>query len=48
VPVVAEGIEELEQATRLREMGCDIGQGYHFARPMAPDDILTRYGPAGD
>ena len=32
--VVAEGIEDGGQWTSLRELGCDIGQGYHFARPM--------------
>ena len=32
--VVAEGIENEEQETFLREHGCDIGQGYYFARPM--------------
>jgi diguanylate cyclase (GGDEF)-like protein len=38
--VIAEGVETLEQATRLKELGCDIAQGYYFGRPLAPD-ILT-------
>ena len=32
--VVAEGIETAEQAEALRELGCDIGQGYLYARPL--------------
>jgi diguanylate cyclase (GGDEF)-like protein/PAS domain S-box-containing protein len=32
--VVAEGIETNEQADALREMGCDIGQGFLFAKPL--------------
>jgi diguanylate cyclase (GGDEF)-like protein/PAS domain S-box-containing protein len=35
--VVAEGVETPEQAARLRALGCDIGQGFHFAKPMAPE-----------
>jgi diguanylate cyclase (GGDEF)-like protein/PAS domain S-box-containing protein len=31
---VAEGIEEAAQASELTLLGCDVGQGYHFARPM--------------
>jgi EAL domain-containing protein (putative c-di-GMP-specific phosphodiesterase class I) len=31
--VVAEGIESAAQAMMLREMGCNVGQGYYFARP---------------
>jgi EAL domain-containing protein (putative c-di-GMP-specific phosphodiesterase class I) len=32
--VVAEGVEHADQWTRLRELGCDLGQGFFFARPM--------------
>lgn len=31
---VAEGIEDRETYALLREMGCDLGQGYYIARPM--------------
>ncbi|WP_166178451.1 sensor domain-containing protein [Rubrobacter tropicus] len=37
--VVAEGVEKGEQATSLREMGCDMAQGYHFARPLRPEEV---------
>lgn len=33
--VVAEGIENAESLTMLRELGCDTGQGWHIGRPMA-------------
>ncbi|GAB3445025.1 putative bifunctional diguanylate cyclase/phosphodiesterase [Insolitispirillum peregrinum] len=32
--VVAEGIETLEHADFLRHEGCDLGQGYYFAKPL--------------
>ena len=35
--VVAEGVEEEPQYRLLREMGCDVIQGYYFSRPMAED-----------
>jgi len=41
VSVVAEGIETPLQARRLRELGCDMGQGYAWSRPLAPDKIET-------
>jgi diguanylate cyclase (GGDEF)-like protein/PAS domain S-box-containing protein len=36
---VAEGVETEDQATRLRDLGCDLGQGFLFARPLPPEDI---------
>ena len=35
ITVVAEGIETDEQARRLRELGCDMGQGYAWAHPRS-------------
>ena len=36
---VGEGIESAEQLTELRLAGCDLGQGYLFARPLARDGL---------
>ncbi|HJV59772.1 MAG TPA: GGDEF domain-containing phosphodiesterase [Albitalea sp.] len=36
---VAEGIEDRATADALAEMGCDIGQGYWFSRPLAQEDF---------
>ena len=35
----AEGIETDEQVRVLKELGCERGQGYRFARPMSPEDV---------
>jgi len=36
--VTAEGVETLEQATKLRTFGCERGQGFFFSRPLPPED----------
>lgn len=38
---VAEGIETGEVGQALAELGCDRGQGYHYARPMSADDAFN-------
>ena len=37
--VVAEGIEEKEQADLLKELGCGLAQGFHYSQPMAPREL---------
>jgi diguanylate cyclase (GGDEF)-like protein len=36
---VAEGVETREQRDELRALGCTFGQGYLFARPLAPREL---------
>ncbi len=31
---IAEGVEKAGQLAKLQEMGCDLGQGYHFSEPL--------------
>jgi diguanylate cyclase (GGDEF)-like protein len=50
ISVVAEGIEGPGQLACLRDLDCDRGQGYHFARPLPPDDLeamLSAASPDG-
>ena len=42
--VTAEGIESEEVSTRLREFGCDFGQGFHIARPAPAEDCRQYLG----
>ncbi len=37
--VVAEGVEDSAHVAALHALGCDIAQGYHYARPMPATDV---------
>ena len=37
---VAEGIERPTQLARLKDLRCDLGQGYHVGRPMPPEQVI--------
>lgn len=37
--VVAKGVESEEVRVKLCELGCEYGQGYHFARAMGADEV---------
>ncbi len=37
--LTAEGIEDAGQLARLRELGCELGQGYHFAKPLPEAEV---------
>jgi diguanylate cyclase (GGDEF)-like protein len=39
ITVTAEGVETHAQLVQLREVGCDQGQGYFFARPVSADRV---------
>jgi diguanylate cyclase (GGDEF)-like protein len=38
--VVAEGIEEMEEAALLKERACEFGQGWHYGKPLPPETCL--------
>ncbi|MEJ7585636.1 MAG: EAL domain-containing protein, partial [Acidimicrobiales bacterium] len=37
--VVAEGVENADQRRRIADLGCDLSQGYFFARPTSAEDL---------
>ena len=41
--VTAEGVETATQVERLRALGCDELQGYHFSRPITADEFEAFY-----
>ncbi len=38
---IAEAVESEEQAERLRHLGCELAQGFHFSRPVPAENIDT-------
>lgn len=52
VPTIAEGVETAEQMFALKEMGCDIVQGFYFSRPIPAAEfeeflLEKKYGRRG-
>lgn len=47
INVVAEGIEEKEQLEFLRDIDCDLAQGYYFAKPLRKADFEARLKEGG-
>jgi diguanylate cyclase (GGDEF)-like protein/PAS domain S-box-containing protein/excisionase family DNA binding protein len=45
IDVTAEGIETAEQLGWLRDLVCDRGQGYYYARPLPADELVRLLGP---
>lgn len=43
MPVITEGVENAEQVAFLEEMGCNMFQGYYFARPMTTEEFEAEY-----
>ena len=39
IEIIAEGVESMEHAAILRDLGCDILQGYAFARPLSAEQL---------
>jgi diguanylate cyclase (GGDEF)-like protein/PAS domain S-box-containing protein len=49
LPVIAEGIEDLDQLRHLRSLGCEFGQGYLFSPALSATDtrsLLENWSPA--
>ena len=40
IPVLAEGIETVQELSAVKQAGCDEGQGFYFSEPLMPELIL--------
>lgn len=43
--IVAEGVEEEEDYIIIRDLGCDMIQGYYYSKPITPEEIESKYFP---
>lgn len=48
IPVIAEGVETMEQVDFLRSVGCDYVQGYYYEKPIPVEQYESKYLPLGD
>jgi diguanylate cyclase (GGDEF)-like protein len=42
--IIAEGVEDVDTLKLISELGCDVAQGYHMARPMTPESLRLLLG----
>jgi len=40
--IIAEGVETIPQADFLRDIGCDVIQGYLYSKPLPEEDYIKR------
>lgn len=40
--LIAEGVEDAEQAEKLKDMGCDFFQGYYYSKPVCREEFLEK------
>ncbi len=38
---IAEGVEDKETASTLAKLGCEMGQGYYWSRPLPQKDFIA-------
>lgn len=43
MPVITEGVETREQVDFLKQAGCDMFQGFYFAKPMKVEKFEMEY-----
>ena len=43
IPVITEGVETEEQVKFLQSIGCELFQGFYFAKPMEVADFEQKY-----
>ena len=41
--ITAEGIETIEMAKAMTEIGCDYLQGWYFSKPIPPNEFISKY-----
>lgn len=40
--IIAEGVEDAETFNKLKELGCDLVQGYYVSRPLPGDELIEK------
>ena len=43
IPTVVEGVETQQNEERIRKLGCDLGQGYYYSKPISTAEFTEKY-----